>query len=93
MSYPDCFYCGTTLQKTKGKTARSNGHTFDHVIPRCAGGTELVHSCYKCNQEKGRLTLQEYRLLVMYRRGLIRKDTIENGFLFWGEKDHTKGSR
>lgn len=44
-----CQYCGK-------KVGLSN-FTFDHVIPRCAGGqtcwTNIVISCIKCNGAKG----------------------------------------
>jgi len=58
-----CMYCGR-------KVSISN-FTFDHVIPRCDGGKttwdNIVISCMKCNAQKGRRSVNNYK------RALIRK--------------------
>lgn len=50
-----CVYCGSENRKTL---------TIDHVIPQCRGGKDtwenLVTACFKCNQEKNDLSLEEY---------------------------------
>jgi hypothetical protein len=86
-----CFYCGTDLIKLRGPNyklanLRPNERTRDHVEPKCKGGRDTVWSCRMCNADKSHLTLEEYRLVIMHRRGLIRRDMIEGGFQFWGEK-------
>lgn len=63
-----------------------NERTVDHVVPRHQGGKEVVDCCRRCNGEKAGLSLEEYRLVVMYRRGLIRKEMVSSGVLFWGER-------
>ena len=81
----NCFYCGTFLTRACGRQIASS-KTRDQVEPRCKGGYVTVDCCFSCNQDKHSLTLQEYRLVIMYRRGLIRKEMVEGGILFWGEK-------
>ncbi len=55
-----CWYCGSALEPQR--------LTLDHVIPACRGGprtfTNLVPACFKCNQEKGGMLLEEYRELI-----------------------------
>jgi hypothetical protein len=74
----NCWFCGTPLVSIgNGETRR----TIDHLTPRCRGGgierTNTVESCLACNNEKGRLTLEEYRAVISYRN---KKPTV-----FWGE--------
>ena len=87
---PLCWYCGTSLKKHRGTPAgrkqMPDDYTRDHIEPKHKGGIETVACCRKCNSDKAHLTLQEYRLIVMYRSGLIDKEMIERGFLFWGER-------
>ena len=63
--------------------------TRDHIIPRIRGGANIpgntVNACYECNQDKGRLTIEEYRLVIAFRRGLISKDAAL-GMRFEGEQ-------
>ena len=64
-----CFYCGVEMTKdTKSK---------DHVKPRSRGGKLKVPCCKPCNQLKGSLKLEEYRVLVAYRNGLIPLDILQ----------------
>ena len=55
-----CWYCGKMICE---KTA-----TVDHVLPKAWLGTDdesnLVASCYKCNNTKGDLLLEAYRRYV-----------------------------
>ncbi len=64
-----CFYCGNPLSRQKA--------TRDHVQPRSKGGTDskknIVDSCRPCNEEKGCLTLEEFRAVIAYRMGLTPK--------------------
>lgn len=83
-----CFYCGcNTIKGKKSGTIAQNTLTRDHVIPVLHGGKFLRSnrkpSCLKCNQAKGHLTLEEYRLLLMFRAGMVR---IAARVLFPGEK-------
>lgn len=46
-----CFYCGAAAE------------SVDHLLPRSRGGKEgvnLVPACYRCNQMKGDMTLEEF---------------------------------
>jgi hypothetical protein len=51
-----CAYCGQPL------TAKT--HTWDHYVPRSAGGTSepanLVHACGNCNSRKGSQPAEEF---------------------------------
>lgn len=73
-----CFFCGEFLVPIGSSESRK---TIDHLTPRCRGGgiekSNLVDSCLGCNNEKGRLTLEEYRAVIEYRRG--------ERVVFWGE--------
>jgi len=61
-----CFYCGKDFSDDK---------TQDHVLPLSRRGSSskrnLVDACLKCNQLKGILNLEEFRLVVAYRKKLI----------------------
>lgn len=88
----NCFYCGHatyTAQKASPKTKR----TRDHVHPIVRGGAKvrenIVTACEACNQDKGRLTLEEYRAVVAYRLGMLNQ--LEQAHLFPGE--HTNGRK
>jgi 5-methylcytosine-specific restriction endonuclease McrA len=63
-----CFYCGKEVSRKK--------KTRDHVIPKSRHGSSqpnnLVDACKPCNQLKGCLTLEEFRLVVAYRNGCVR---------------------
>jgi len=46
-----CFYCG------------GEPNSVDHVVPRSRGGKDgknLVPCCFRCNQMKGNMTLEEF---------------------------------
>ena len=79
-----CFYCGRPTRQPKRSRiipkSRHNGlgndtTTEDHITPRSRGGNghpnNIVIACMSCNLDKGALTLEEYRLVVAYQRGLI----------------------
>jgi hypothetical protein len=88
-----CYYCGRVLihfvTNQKGRVAPDNGWTRDHIVPRHIRGRHAhvtqVDCCHACNQDKGRLTLEEFRAVVMYRRGMIA-DAKLNSYRFPGEK-------
>lgn len=52
-----CMYCG--------KKVALHSFTFDHIIPRCEGGTScwenVVISCVKCNNQKDRMSLRKFK--------------------------------
>lgn len=70
-----CWFCGVML--TGGG---SQAKTREHLTPRCRGGkgnTEnLVKACQRCNNEKGSMSLDEYRFFLLSSRSGT----------FWGEK-------
>jgi hypothetical protein len=58
---PRCYYCKCPLDW--GNPHGAHGPTRDHKIPRARGGqggTNLVLSCRRCNEEKDNLTVDEY---------------------------------
>ena len=61
-----CFYCGKELNE--------ENRTVDHLMPESRGGRwsekNLVAACRPCNRWKSHLTLDEHRLVEMFRRGL-----------------------
>jgi 5-methylcytosine-specific restriction endonuclease McrA len=63
---PRCYYCGVKFDDGKHRL------TWDHKIPRSRGGKgkhgNLVPACFTCNQEKGVLTENEYKLVLYYRK-------------------------
>lgn len=73
----ECFYCGKEISR-KNKTA-------DHVVPTSRGGSNSprnkVDCCKPCNNLKGCLDLEEFRLVMAYRKGIIGKAKM----LFPGE--------
>lgn len=75
----NCWFCGCVLVAI-GQS--ENRKTVDHLTPRCRGGTSspdnTVKACIGCNNEKGRLTLNEYRAVISYRNGGL-------SVTFWGE--------
>jgi 5-methylcytosine-specific restriction endonuclease McrA len=73
----ECFFCGKPISR-KNKTR-------DHLLPTSRNGSNspknIVDACKPCNNLKGCLDLEEFRLVVAYRKGLIRKAKM----LFPGE--------
>lgn len=59
-----CFYCGHVLTD-RGRYQR----TRDHVTPKSKGGrcagSNIVAACRGCNNEKGSLSIDEYRTRKM----------------------------
>ena len=88
--YPEnsdrCFYCGVNLvpgpAQPKADMPR-NTRTRDHVTPESRGGETRVWSCAGCNWEKGSLDLEEFRLVIAYRKGRL---PAFNAYLFSGER-------
>ena len=59
----ECFYCGAEFSPAEPGT-------WDHKIPRSRGGGEgdnLVAACLRCNCQKGRRTVDEYRTMLQNR--------------------------
>lgn len=92
-----CFYCDTLLVRfisnRKHRLNPPNGHTRDHLTPSCRGaGKGTVACCCKCNNDKGMLTLDEYRVVRAYREAkdeqayVVYRDGTVVGFRFPGEK-------
>lgn len=86
-TYGRCAYCGKQIVTEK------NGVTFDHVLPLQKNGStnkeNLLLCCFDCNQEKGSLTLEEFRQKRMKtlqnslkKNGLIIKATGTLKFYF-----------
>jgi len=88
-----CYYCNVSLVRfVSNKQHRfnpPNGLTRDHVLPKSRGGKDLVNNtvdcCCECQVDKARLTLQEYRAVLAYRKGLISDAELIH-FKFPGEK-------
>jgi 5-methylcytosine-specific restriction endonuclease McrA len=64
-----CFYCDRQLSRTK--------KTRDHLQPKSRNGSNrpqnIVDACRDCNNLKGCLTLEEFRVVIAYRFGLVNK--------------------
>jgi 5-methylcytosine-specific restriction endonuclease McrA len=62
-----CFYCDRALSRAK--------KTRDHLQPKSRNGSSHSHNivdcCRQCNLLKGCLTLEEFRVVIAYRRGII----------------------
>jgi 5-methylcytosine-specific restriction endonuclease McrA len=73
-----CFYCGKALSRRRA--------TKDHVIPRSKGGSNtqknIVDACRKCNSEKGCLSIEEFRVVMAFRKGALKPP---RAFRFPGE--------
>lgn len=74
-----CFYCGVWIWSKKVITrGASNRRTKDHLTPLAREGPDIIRNmkwcCYRCNHEKGIMTLAEYRL------------SKGPHHLFWGER-------
>lgn len=58
-TYGRCGYCGKPLVEEE------HGATFDHIIPINKKGStnkdNILLCCFDCNQDKGSLTLDEFR--------------------------------
>jgi 5-methylcytosine-specific restriction endonuclease McrA len=91
-----CYYCNVVLvrydqpsPRRKNVTVPPNGRTRDHLIPKVRGGKAVpdntVNCCVNCNQDKGRLTSNEFKAIMMYRQGMIGDDELIH-FKFPGEK-------
>jgi 5-methylcytosine-specific restriction endonuclease McrA len=63
----NCFYCDEPISRAK--------KTKDHLLPKSRHGSDqpynLVDCCKPCNQLKGMLTLEEFRVVIAFRNGLI----------------------
>jgi 5-methylcytosine-specific restriction endonuclease McrA len=64
-----CFFCDKQLSRQK--------KTRDHLIPKSRNGSNarsnIVDACRDCNNLKGCLTLEEFRVVIAYRFGLVPK--------------------
>lgn len=90
-----CFYCGVTLTKPltprelgrqtypKGFKVARTMFTWDHLVPKSKGGTEKVASCVECNETKGLLTLEEFRVITGLR--LNMESWWTGSYVFPGE--------
>jgi len=68
-----CFYCGRpTLPKgSRRQDSRRQQRTRDHLTPVAQGGSSIPHNiviaCQACNNSKGALSLDEYRVVLAMR--------------------------
>jgi 5-methylcytosine-specific restriction endonuclease McrA len=82
-----CFYCGKPLSRQR--------KTRDHIQPRSRGGSNaprnVVDACRPCNNLKGCLTLEEFRLVIAFRQGLVKPAKMkfpgELKRMRWAEED------
>jgi hypothetical protein len=75
-----CFYCDCEvvhIQPTRGRPMPKNAASRDHLTPVVrGGGAGIVLACEGCNIDKGQLTLEEYRLVVAFRKGSLKKASL-----------------
>ena len=87
-TYGRCAYCGKAIVDEK-----QHGATFDHVLPLSKKGTtskdNILLCCFECNQEKGSLSLEEFRAKkqtalnkMLKKSGLLIKATGTVRFFF-----------
>lgn len=64
-----CFYCDRKLSR--------KNQSIDHLLPFSRGGRDVagnrVWACQACNTLKGCLTVEEFRAVIAYRLGMLRK--------------------
>jgi len=63
-----CVYCGAQTHRLgKGLSRSPHLATLDHVLPRSKGGplnaANLVLACQACNNQRGIMDAEEFRLL------------------------------
>ena len=93
-----CYWCGVKLRLLHLKTGRKSHITaqameIDHIIPRCAGGSNhfsnLVGSCKNCNIKRSMLYLKFHKQLIiigqespadLLRRYNSQNSTTENNY-------------
>jgi len=93
-----CFYCGMIVRHLTiagRQTTPQHHRTRDHKVPKARGGLKspdnIVTACLKCNTDKGTLTVEEYRLVLAHRRGLVQ--SAEHILKFAGEnRGHANGA-
>lgn len=73
-----CWYCGKEIEFSR--YANQGTATLDHVIPRYSGGEDseenLVAACHKCNNDKGCMSLAEFRALKKPQDNLFYGETL-----------------
>lgn len=107
-----CWYCGRRLFAGTGPKSINSLTapdptllpTLDHIEARIAGGYDtddnLVTTCRKCNSQKGRKTVEEYRRYLAERQSKLCVPLMKAWLagetpkvVFWGERQVTHGSR
>lgn len=72
-----CWFCGIPVHECV--TRAPDRLTEEHLIPLCRGGVDfianVVPACQRCNEMKGKLTAEEFRLA---RPGLVRRQAQES---------------
>lgn len=63
----DCPYCGVKMTRKAKYRNTARYATTDHITPRCDGGTETLMCCLGCNNDKGHLTINEWRMALCVR--------------------------
>jgi 5-methylcytosine-specific restriction endonuclease McrA len=63
-----CWYCGVRVAlDPRAKDGANRLATVDHQTPLTRGGDDSpenrVTACFRCNQEKANMTVEEYRAL------------------------------
>jgi hypothetical protein len=80
-----CFYCDKQLSRQK--------KTRDHLTPKSRNGSNaprnIVDACRDCNVLKGCLTLEEFRVVIAFRFGIVTKPR----FKFPGELRRQRANR
>lgn len=72
---------------TLSQTTNELDRTRDHLIPKSRGGGNattgnVVFCHYKCNNEKGSMTVEEYRMVIAASVGIAAER-----FVFYGESE------
>ena len=76
-----CWYCGKTLVPYMG-IGNIDYFTVDHLIPNKNNNIDnLVPSCRSCNSSKRNRTLEEFRIILGKKQGIIYFNEKELDFI------------
>jgi hypothetical protein len=68
----NCFYCSSSFDWDNPQSEFYP--TWDHKVPKSKGGgagQNLVMACKRCNQEKGSMSVKEYREYLEVTKGCV----------------------
>ena len=91
-----CWFCGCKVTAPpEGNIHRredvpSTMRTRDHLLPRSLGGDHTVTACFRCNQRKGSMSVDEFREKAPVIFAVIDRPCFKG---FYGEKREAELAR